>query len=109
MIIKNDDCLNLIGTVTQYISTAQPGTTLQVTNVKPVPASSITKPVPATGRRVSHPDTTTTLQSPTTPSGGYTGVVGAYMQVIIFLVAFCKLFLTNCMVFGNLLKLCLSV
>jgi len=84
VIIKNDECLNLTGTVTQYISTAQPGTTLQVANVKPVPASSITKSVPATARRVSHPDTTNTLQSPTTPSGGYTGVVGAYMQVIIF-------------------------
>lgn len=109
MIIKNDDWLNLLGTVTQYISTAQPGTTLQVTNVKPVPASSITKSVPATGRRVSHPDTTTTLQSPTTPSGGYTGVVGAYMQVIIFVVAFCKVFLTNCKEFGNLVEHCLNV
>jgi len=75
--------ISAAGTVTQYISTAQPGTTLQVTNVKPVPASSITKSVPATGRRVSHPDTTTTLQSPTTPSGGYTSVVGAYMQPVV--------------------------
>lgn len=71
----------MLGTVTQYISTGQPGTTIQVTNVKPVAASSIAKSVPATGRRVSHPETTT-LQSPTTPSAGYTGVVGAYMQVI---------------------------
>ncbi|XP_078369298.1 uncharacterized protein LOC144653225 [Oculina patagonica] len=75
--------ISTAGTVTQYISTAQPGTTLHVTNVKPVPASSVTKSVPATGRRVSHPDTTTTLQSPTTPSGGYTGVVGAYMQPVV--------------------------
>jgi len=68
--------------VTQYISTAQPGTAIQVTNVKPaVPASSVMKSVPTAGRRVSQPAEATTLQSPTTPSGGYTGVVGAYMQV----------------------------
>lgn len=72
---------DLLGTVTQYISTAQPGTTIQVTNVKPVPASSIAKSIPSAGRRVSHPETST-LQSPTTPSGGYAGVVGAYMQVM---------------------------
>lgn len=71
------------GTVTQYISTAQPGTTLQVSNVKPVPVSSTVKSVPTTGRRISHPDTATSLQSPTTPSGGYTGVVGAYVQVTL--------------------------
>lgn len=75
--------ISTAGTVTQYISTAQPGTTLQVTSVKPVPVSSIAKSVPATGRRVSHPDTSTTLQSPTTPSGGYTGVMGAYMQPVV--------------------------
>lgn len=74
--------ISTAGTVTQYISTAQPGTTIQVTNVKPVPASSIAKSIPSVGRRVSHPETST-LQSPTTPSGGYAGVVGAYMQPVV--------------------------
>lgn len=75
--------ISTAGTVTQYISTAQPGTTLQVSNVKPVPVSSTVKSVPTTGRRISHPDTATSLQSPTTPSGGYTGVVGAYVQPVV--------------------------
>lgn len=75
--------ISTAGTVAQYISTAQPGTTLQVSNVKPVPVSSTVKSVPTTGRRISHPDTATSLQSPTTPSGGYTGVVGAYVQPVV--------------------------
>ena len=40
--------------MTQYISTAHPGTAIQATNVKPaVPTSSVMKSVPTTGRRVS--------------------------------------------------------
>ena len=71
--------------MTQYISTAHPGTAIQATNVKPaVPTSSVMKSVPTTGRRVSQPAETTTLPSPTTPSGGYTGIVGGLHAGIVY-------------------------
>ena len=47
--------------------------------MKPVAAASISKAAPTTVRRVSHPETS--QQSSTASSAGYTGVVGAYMQV----------------------------
>ena len=47
--------------------------------MKPVAAASISKASPTTVRRVSHPETS--QQSSTASSAGYTGVVGAYMQV----------------------------